>query len=202
MIKKVLFDLDNTLIKWENNYKYLSMMEVGIDDPVLAKQIDIATSKYEENIDHLSRESFTEYILSLGINITKEKLNELIDKDCNRYQKASKELIELLEYLSSKYELAVVTNWFGDIQSKRLENAGILKYFEKVYSSDKYTKKPNKEIFIAAQGNYKANECLMVGDSVDKDIIPAYNLGMNVILIGKSDKYKSVNNVVEIKEML
>ena len=155
MIKKILFDLDNTLIKWENNFKYLSMMEAGIDDEKLAKQIDIATSEYEENIDHLSRDTFADYILSLGINITKEKLNELIDKDCNRYQKASKEMIDLLEYLSSKYELAIVTNWFSDIQSKRLENAGMLKYFENVYASDKYTKKPNKEIFIAACGKYK-----------------------------------------------
>ena len=202
MIKRILFDVDNTLIKWENDYKYLSMMEAGIDDPVLAKQIDIATSKYEENLDHLTRKSFSNYILSLGINITEEQLNNLIDNDKNRYKKASKELIDLLEYLSSKYELVIITNWFSDVQSKRLENAGILKYFKEVYSSDLYTKKPNKEIFIAAQGNYKANECLMVGDSIDKDILPAYNLGMDVILIGKSDKYKSVDNVVEIKEML
>lgn len=202
MIKRILFDLDNTLIKWENDYKYLSIKEAGIDDIELSKKIDIATSKYEENIDILTRENFINYILSLNLGVDKEQINKIIDNDCNRYKKASKELIDLLEYLSSKYELVVVTNWFLDVQSKRLENAGILKYFKKVYASSEYKSKPNKEIFIAALENNKPSECVMIGDSIEKDIEPAYNLGMKVILIGKNDKYESVDDVVDIKEML
>ena len=168
----------------------------------MSKKIDEATSKYEENIDSLTRETFTNYILSLNYGIDADTINKIIDNDCNRYTKASKELIDLLDYLSSKYELVVVTNWFCDVQSKRLENSGILKYFKKVYASSEYKSKPNKEIYLAALGSNKPNECVMIGDSIEKDIEPAIKLGMDAILIGYSDKYKCVKNVVEIKEML
>ena len=202
MIKKILFDLDNTLIKWENDYKYLSIKEAGIDDIELAKKIDYATSIYEQHIDKLTRQSFVDYILSLNLGLTSEQINKIVDNDTNRYKKASKELIDLLEYLSNKYELLVVTNWFCDVQSKRLENTGILKYFKKVYASSEYKSKPNKEIFIAAMENNKPNECIMVGDSIEKDINPAINLGMDAILIGEDKNYKSIKSVLELKEML
>ena len=43
------------------------------------------------------------------------------------------EVKNTLKYLSNKYELVVLTNWFTDCQQKRLEKAGILKYFKKVF---------------------------------------------------------------------
>lgn len=168
----------------------------------LLKKIDYATSIYEEHIESLTRESFINYISSLNLGLTDKQINDIIDNDCNRYTKASKELIDLLEYLSSKYDLYVITNWFCDVQSKRLENAGIIKYFKKVYASSEYKSKPDKEMFLKAMDNNLPCECVMIGDSITKDIIPAIDIGMNAILIGDDKNYKCIKSILELKEML
>jgi FMN phosphatase YigB (HAD superfamily) len=40
----------------------------------------------------------------------------------------SKEIADTLKYLSEKYELVVLSNWFHDSQEKRLEEMDIKKY--------------------------------------------------------------------------
>lgn len=202
MIKKILFDLDNTLIKWKDNYRYLSMEEAGITDLELIEKMDEAFSKYEESVEHITKESLIKYLLDLNYGLTEKQAFNIVMNDCNRYEKASQKQIDLLEYLSSKYELVVVTNWFSDIQSERLKRSGILKYFKKIYASNDYKVKPNKEIFIAAMGDNKPSECIMIGDSIKKDVEPAIELGMDAYLIGNDKNYKSINSILELKEML
>ena len=200
MIKRILFDQDNTLIKWKDEYRTLSMNEAGIYDLNLIKKVDEAIPIYEESVDYIKVDELINHLSKLGL--TYEQAYNNINNDKNRYEKASKELIELLEYLSSKYELVVVTNWFLDIQRKRLENSGILKYFKKIYSSDYYKSKPNKEIFVAAMGDYKPSECIMLGDSITKDVKPAIELGMDAYLVGEDKNYKCLKSVLKLKEML
>ena len=202
MIKKILFDLDNTLINWKKEYRALSMNEAGIYDIEKIQKFDEAYTKYEESVEHITMDSLVKYILSLDLGITNEQAIDIVMNDKNRYEKSSKEEIEVLEYLSSKYELVVVTNWFLDIQKTRLERAGILKYFKEIYASDEYRVKPNKDMFIKAMENCTANECIMIGDSIQKDLKPAIELGMKAILVGNDKNYKCINSILDLKEML
>ena len=192
MIKRILFDLDNTLIKWKPEYRFLSMKEAGITDTKLVDKVDKAIPEYEESAEYITKEGLIKYLERLSLD--KEKITKMIYSDSNRYEKASNELIELLEYLSSKYELFVITNWFLDIQSKRLENAGILKYFKKIYSSDYYRAKPNLDMFKEAIKGLKPSECIMIGDSIIKDVMPAIKLGIDAYLIGEDKNYKCLKS--------
>ena len=78
----------------------------------------------------------------------------------------------------------------------------MLKYFKAMYASSEYKSKPNKEIFLAAMGDNKPSECIMIGDSIEKDIEPAIKLGMQGILVGEDKNYKCIKNILELKEML
>ena len=161
MIKKIIFDLDNTLIIWK-----------------------------EEFLNTL--------------NETLEQLN--INYDDSILTNLKKETIDTLEYLYQKYDLVVLTNWFTDQQSSRLENANILKYFKEVIGTDKVLNKPNKEAFIYACKNNLPSECVMVGDNLNLDIIGAQNAGLKTILIDYKNKYPDykdkITNIIELKEML
>ena len=201
-MKKILFDLDNTLISWKPEYRFLSCSEAGITDLNIVDIIDKAIPKYEESVEYITKDSLIDCLLDLKIGLTSEQAKRLIETDTNRYEKSSDEVIELLEYLSNKYELYVITNWFLDIQSKRLENAGILKYFKKVYSASEYKAKPDKEMFLKAMGDTDPSECLMLGDSLIKDVYPALEIGMEAILIGKAENYKCIDSILKLKEML
>lgn len=208
MIKKIIFDLDNTLIDFPKDYH---------------KEYDDILNKYNLNITSKDLYSIIGKYESCGENTyyDKEKMLELINKEyklnlkvdfidymLNNISKLvrplNNEIKDTLEYLSSKYELVVLTNWFTECQSKRLEKAGILKYFKKIYGTDLIPMKPSKESFMSVIGNLKLEECLMVGDNLEVDIKVPYELGMNVYHLNKlgTSKYPTIKKIEDLKEML
>ena len=108
-------------------------------------------------------------------------------------------VIDTLEYLSGKYELVVLTNWFTEAQSNRLRSAGIDKYFSKVYGGNLILK-PEKHAFINAAGNSKLEECIMIGDSYNLDVMGAYNAGIKPIFMNPKHK-ENKNNFDEIEKL-
>ena len=67
--------------------------------------------------------------------------------------------------------------------------------------------KPNKEAYLRAIGDSKLEECIMIGDSITRDIQGAANIGMDTILCDPYDKHKvyTKKRIVkfnELKEML
>lgn len=86
--------------------------------------------------------------------------------------------IELLEHLKPNYRMAILSNGFREVQYKKLENSGLLPYFDKIIlSEDAGINKPHPDIFTYALKNTNArrNHTLMIGDSWEADIVGAYN---------------------------
>ncbi len=154
------------------------------------------------------------------LKIINEKLNEnypieLIDEINSAIAKhwIQKILInrEILEYLSSKYDLYVFSNWFYDAPYNRLKNVDYLKYFKKIFTADKYGSKPFKKSFenVLNELNCQVEDCIMIGDSVRSDINGANSVGMKSILIDFENKYSNenlnctiINNFEQIKNIL
>ena len=118
----------------------------------------------------------------------------------------NEEVIEVLDYLSKKYELVVLTNWFQAPQRERLKNADILKYFKEVIGGELYMK-PSGDAFINACGKYKLNECIMIGDDYNKDILGASNAGLDVIYFNYKNKenvdnFREINKLSELERIL
>lgn len=100
---------------------------------------------------------------------------------------------------------------------KRLEAFGILKYFDLVIASKEVgVSKPDKEIFYIALSKAKcrSQECIMIGDRLDNDILPANQIGMITIWVKQGlAKYQdiklgikyatfAVSELFEIKDIL
>lgn len=94
---------------------------------------------------------------------------------------------EILEYLvKKKYELHLITNGFEKTQHSKLKYSGLDKYFKEVITSEGSSSlKPNKEIFDFAfkKTGANPNESIMLGDSIDVDIIGAMNAGIDQVFI-------------------
>jgi putative hydrolase of the HAD superfamily len=94
---------------------------------------------------------------------------------------------EILEYLTNKkYELHLITNGFEKTQHSKLKYSGLGKYFKEVITSEGSSSlKPNKEIFDYAFEKTGANpvESIMLGDSIEVDIIGAMNAGIDQVFI-------------------
>lgn len=91
----------------------------------------------------------------------------------------------VLEELSKRYPLVLVSNFYGNIETV-LADFGILKYFKDIIESAVLgIRKPDPRIFehgVKALG-LLPQEVLVIGDSLRKDIRPAESLGCQVLWI-------------------
>lgn len=214
MIKRIVFDLDNTLINWEGEYWHLGIIKA-------CEELNIPyTMDMEEKIIKVidEYENKQEYY---DIKVMQTSINKELEKDyATDFIKTILKFFEVcvpkqidsnvektLEYLSNKYELVILTNWFENQQVQRLKNSGILKYFKKVYGTEKIKVKPNKEAFVSAIEGCKPNECIMIGDNLKIDIDGAMEAGMNAIFLNKKNivvdkKYRQIRSIDELINIL
>ena len=96
---------------------------------------------------------------------------------------------EMLECLSAKgYRLFAASNSFGHLQRSRLEQAGILSFFEDTYiSMDIGYDKPDIRFYQEAlrRCGLQASEVLMIGDSMTTDILGAQAAGMDALFFDR-----------------
>ena len=90
---------------------------------------------------------------------------------------------ELLEELGNRgHLLALVTNGLKDVQYRRLEKGGILRYFRHVFVSEEMgVQKPQEEFFrrvLEVLGGPERKDCLVIGDSLSSDIRGGLNAGI------------------------
>lgn len=208
MIKRIIFDLDNTIMIWKDNYIN------ALKDTLLYFKVDI---KYLDDINNIIENLENKYdriskeVLLDNINNDLE-LNLNIDFVAYLFKKQSllcdisSDVCDTLKYLSSKYSLAVLTNYFKEVQEERLRCANILKYFDDVYGGELFIK-PDSKAFLNATSNYKVDECLMIGDNIKIDIDGARKLGFKVIAVDyfnktTSDSYPVIRNFGDLKKIL
>jgi len=97
--------------------------------------------------------------------------------------------LEILEYLKSKYELAILTNGFKEVQYPKLDRGGIRDYFKYIFISEEIGyNKPDKKLYEYAVNtmNAKTENCLMVGDDFAVDIEGAAKAGMDQVFFNPS----------------
>ena len=213
MIKRIIFDIDNTLIPWKKEYNYeinkaLEKLNIPYTEEE-ANQISIAFDEYENAYLTFQKDKMVQFINEYTKKqYPKELVYEIIKgwESCVP-ERIEPEIIELLEYLKEKYELVILTDWYVDSQKARLEKVGILQYFQDVYGAEKTKRKPYPEAFLQAMGNNKAEECVMVGDSFERDIKGAIQAGLKAIYYcpidnDKKGEFVKVRKLEELRKVL
>ena len=171
--------------------------------------------KGEITKDYLQAERFRYPLLQTGI-----KNEELAEKMGKMFLELLPERIilipharELLDYLSAKYTLTIISNGFSELQYQKLNNSGISHYFAHVVlSEDAGALKPDRKIFdLALKLNHaKAEECIMIGDIFQADVAGAQNAGIDQIFFNRHKQELTanqtatyvVNSLEEIFEIL
>ena len=207
-MKAIIFDLDNTLIDWKD--EFIFALENVLKDLNLnfskekIEEINNAIDESENHYEKLTKKDFLEFVNRMcKVALPMEFVDKLIEaqKECS-YQ--DEDVSDTLEYLSKKYKIYLITNWFTATQEGRLAKAGILKYFTKVYGADINYYKPSPKAFGVILKMYDAQDCVYVGDSLEKDILPAIDVGMNVIWKTEKEdsKYQTIKLIKELKNIL
>lgn len=118
--------------------------------------------------------------------------------------------IPVLELLSKKYKLELVSNFYGNIETV-LKDFGIDRFFPKIVESAVVgVRKPDPEIFRLGVKDLglEPDEVVVVGDSFRKDIEPAVKIGCQAIWIkGRcwtedENAHEFPNTITDITEIL
>jgi len=99
--------------------------------------------------------------------------------------------IEVLDYLSTKYELHILTNGFSETQFIKVKSAGLENYFQHVIHSEMSGHlKPDKRMFDYAlnRANTNAQHSIMIGDDLFADVLGAKNAGIDQVFVNRHAK--------------
>ena len=112
---------------------------------------------------------------------------------------------EVLQYLLDKgYHLHLITNGFEKTQHAKLDHSGLAVFFKEVITSEgSNSLKPQKEIFDYALNKTGATviESLMLGDTLDVDILGAMNAGMDQVHVNYNNAEQDLNPTYTIKTL-
>ena len=183
--KSIFIDLDDTLWDTYHNNKecleelytdyhfnrYYASFEAFFDI-YMPHNLDLWAKYRSGEIDRqtLILDRFLYVLRPLGIEDKKTVLsvnNDFLQRTTTKTRLVPG-AIELLEYLRPSYRLFILSNGFREVQFKKLSNAGLAPYFERmILSEDANIQKPHKGIFDFAlkNTNSRRSESLMIGDS-------------------------------------
>lgn len=225
MYKNIFFDLDDTLWDFSEN-AYDSFAEVYANfnfDRYFDSFEDFYTIYKEYNAglwveygngkitkEELNRRRFCHPLETVGVY--DEALAKSYSDDFFRLIPTKNKLLpyarEVLEYLSGRYRLFILSNGFRELQFQKMNSARIEHYFEKVIlSEDIKIHKPHPEIFYFALSATQSllNESLMIGDSWEADIAGAKGVDMDQVFLNSSGRlslsFKPTYNIHCLKEV-
>ncbi|CAB50615.1 TIGR02253 family HAD-type hydrolase [Pyrococcus abyssi] len=187
MVRAILFDLDETLIS-ERPLVLFILPQVY---EILAKRLNVSKSEAREiflgEIERMrGRYEWHDWNYFFRRFSLPFKFEELILSYPEKIT-VLPGVRDTLEILREKYRLAIVTSG-PRYQILKLKVSGLLDYFDAVITRDDVKAiKPNPKIFIAALERLKVepNKAVMVGDSLEQDVLGAKALGIKTVWINQ-----------------
>ena len=184
MIKRLIFDIDGTLIQGVNFINSISetLRKLDIYSEENVKLFLNGIQTYEQLYNNYNVTNYTHHIgNAINKKLPQNFVSIFFDELKMCIPPTNNLLIDTIHSLSQKYELVLLTNYFAQSQLNRLNNMGIGKYFSECFGENII--KPNKQAYLTACGNKKPNECVMIGDDIYLDIIRAKQEGLNTIFV-------------------
>lgn len=198
-VTDVFFDLDHTLWDFDKNSAH-TFQKIFIDQKINVELNDFlkvyvpANLKFwklyrEEKItkEELRYQRLKSVFDEMKYPATDDTIHVLSEEYINHlssFNSLFPNTIEVLNYLRPNYKLHIITNGFQEVQEKKLRNSGIHGFFDQIIDSEMAgVKKPNPIIFNLAlnKAGAKPERSLMIGDSLEADILGAKSLGFHTI---------------------
>jgi HAD superfamily hydrolase (TIGR01549 family) len=221
-INTVLLDFGGTLasggLEWDPYHisirNYLIIQGYNIAMRKLKKDLHRALSDLNRiratGKEQTFEEVYSNFLGKLGILYDDEML-EWLHGNFKVYYKTSffPCVEELLQELSSKYKVAMVSNTMSDQPKILLKEANLDKYFDLlICSRDLGVRKPNPEIFriVLDKIDSTPSETVHIGDSVEADMYGARDSGITGIWIKTPNQPQwngyAINSICELGTIL
>ncbi|MED7819449.1 MULTISPECIES: HAD-IA family hydrolase [unclassified Francisella] len=219
MIKNIFFDLDGTLVNTVGDItvatntmrKHFGLKPISED--VIA---NIVGKGYPTTVRKVlaldfDDKQYVESIADEGVKIVSQTYKSLNSANSKVYPNVP----ETLEFLKSKnIKMVVVTNKYEQDAIESLTHLGLIDYFEMIIGGDttsSYKPYPEPLLFAMDKLNAKAEESLMIGDSMN-DFLCAKEANVKAIMLSYGyhngvnlkalDSFAYIDDFAEIKSLI
>jgi HAD superfamily hydrolase (TIGR01549 family) len=203
----IFFDLGQTLV---NEWDFINYFDVKFLEILNGFGARIDSRNYQAIRDNVirNRQISNGSVRELVIEVCKlicqagydkiiaQRLESQIREGRQKLFHVFDDVEEILTVLSKQFDLGIIANQTKDI-ARLLDDSNISRFFKvKVISSEVGMEKPDPRIFHLAMRLAEASpkDCIMVGDRLDTDILPANQLGMKTI--------RTTNSLFKLQEPL
>ncbi|WP_028828730.1 YjjG family noncanonical pyrimidine nucleotidase [Proteocatella sphenisci] len=196
----IMFDVDDTILDFKRGEEVALKSLLG---EIGAPQNSHIISEYRKinkmlwrdfekgdtDRDYIFTNRFTMLFKKYGIEVDGVQMEQKYRSYLDMQHEQVDGACEVLDYLHSKCLLYVVTNGVSSTQYKRLSDANMNRYFDKIFVSDDIGyQKPMREFFetvTAEIPEYDPKKTLIVGDSLGADILGGINVGIDTCWLNR-----------------
>lgn len=219
----ILFDSDDTLLDFKASERQAIEQAFKLADLEFNEAVRLAYHEINQGLwralergelttDQLLVKRFADVFEKYNYTFDPKRMNDLYFECLSRTGFVIDGVQEILEYLKDKYELNIITNGVGYIQTSRLDNSGLRGYFKELYISGVIgAAKPSPIFFKAVLDSIAEKDIsrvVVIGDSLTSDIKGACISGLDSIYIGSKEKigeYKPtyvIDNISQLRQLL
>jgi putative hydrolase of the HAD superfamily len=206
MVKAILFDFWGTLVEngvWSptKQVKRIINIKVPFSEYILRMEKAMMSREFES----LSA-AFESICQEFNLECREEQLDELIGMWNKSWMLAKpyEETKEVLEELSKKYELILISNSDSFSIKRVLDKYDLRKYFKQIFLSCETGLIKSDEKFmqhVLKESNLRKEDCVLVGDSLESDMTAAERAGVRGILIDRREGRNYTEKVKNLKEL-
>jgi len=204
MIRAIIFDLDNTLVD------FMTMKDRAIDAAVHAmvdSGLEMTQAQAKEKINAIYKRAGIEYqqVFDEFLKVEYGTIdNKIISAGIVAYRTAREAALKpypkvfptLIELIKMGIKLAIVSDAPSNEAWLRLSYLNFHHLFDVIITYDESReKKPSPAPFNLALNKLKlsANECLMIGDWAERDVVGAKAVGMKTVFARYGDTFNTMH---------
>ena len=203
MIEFLFLDMDDTILDFklaEHNALRSTLRQFGIEptDPVCSRYSQInqwhweALERGELTRPQVMVGRFETLFRELGVEGDAAACSQCYMDNLANGHDYLPGALETVERLSGKYKLYLATNGTKTVQTKRIQQAGLEKYFRNIFiSQDIGVEKPSAAYFqgcFAQIPSFDPKKAMIVGDSLTSDIQGGINAGIATCWVNPNNK--------------
>lgn len=212
--KYLLFDADDTLFDFKRAQELslntlFSIYKLPSEAKSIYKQIShplwLQLEKKEITLQQLKETRFKNLLAYYGLE-NDPTMEDKYEQILSTHHELLDHVHEVLEILSKKYTLVLVSNGMPNIQHPRLKESQIEQYFSHIFISEEIgVQKPDIAFFNTVLNTINASnkECLMIGDSLTSDIQGAKNANIDSCLLTQETKpFNTTYTIHSLEDLL
>ena len=210
MVKAILFDFWGTLVEqgvWSPVKQVKNILGIGMPFPEYITRMETAFMTQE--FPSL-KEGFENLCLEFGLTPQPEKIEELIGLWNKSWMLAEPytETLEVLKKLRENHQLILICNADGFSVNQVLDKFGLRCVFDRIFFSYELGLIKTDKLFMKNVLNHLSlnpEDCLLVGDSIQSDIIPGRRADLDVVLVDRRNNrnfHPKIKNLNDLGKLL